>query len=293
AHGLLPEAGSGLLAVAMRPGAWLMRLDAEGRVVRRLQITDEAGTRRFDGHVAASVDGAWLYTTETDANSGRGWISVRERESLRKVDEWPTHGIDPHQLLLDAEGYLMVANGGIPRAADGRKRDLDRMDSSLVRLNARNGELLGQWRLDDPRSSLRHLAWSGSLLGIALQAEHDDPSKRAQAPVLAVWDGKALIVPSHAADGEGYAGDIAPAPGGGFVLSGQRAGNVLLWRPERPDALQRIAEITEPCALCTGAEGVLMAGGRGVGRWHPTEPGMMLRWPVAMAVDNHWVVLDS
>lgn len=41
----------------------------------------------------------------------------------------------PHQLLLDASGKLMVANGGILRAEGDKKRDLQLMDSSLVRMD--------------------------------------------------------------------------------------------------------------------------------------------------------------
>jgi hypothetical protein len=291
AHGLLAEPDGGLLAVAARPGPWLLRCDGEGRVVRRLDIAAETGGRRFDGHVTPSADGAWLYTTETDPATGHGWVSVRERESLRKADEWSTQGIEPHQLLVGPAGRLFVANGGILRTPDGRKRDLDRMASSLVQLDPHNGALLGQWRLDDPRLSLRHLAWNGPLLGVALQAEHEDPARRAQAPVLAVWDGQSLALPSADADAAGYAGDIAPAPGGGFVLSGQRAGNAVLWQPQAPTRLRRVAQLTEPCALAQAEGGVVMAAGRGLGRWHPAQAGAMLRWPMPMALDNHWVVL--
>ena len=40
-----------------------------------------------------------------------------------------------------------------------------------MRLDATMGRLMGQWRLQDPRLSLRHLAWGpdGKTLGIALQ----------------------------------------------------------------------------------------------------------------------------
>jgi hypothetical protein len=84
-------------------------------------------------------------------------------------------------LLLDAQGHVIVANGGVPRTAEDKKYDLHRMEPSLVRLDAGSGKLLRQWRLDDPRLSLRHLAWNTARrrrqtrLGIALQAEHATP----------------------------------------------------------------------------------------------------------------------
>lgn len=299
AHGLVAEPQGGLLAVAARPGTWLLRLDGRGAVVRRQAIEHEAAGRRFDGHALASADGAWIYTPETD-KAGQGWVTVRERDSLHKVDEWRSHGIDPHHLLLDAQGHLLLVNGGIARLPDGRKRDLDRMASSLVRLDGRNGSLLGQWTLDDPRLSLRHLAWSQApggdttLLGVALQAEHDDPAQRASAPLLAVWDGRSLSLPSPATEGAGYAGDIAALPAGGFALSAQRAQRGLVWWPQRAGELRRFAEVQEPCALAAGRDGaVLMACGAGIARWHPHGGAAMLRWPEPMALDNHWVLMSA
>ncbi|WP_036236917.1 DUF1513 domain-containing protein, partial [Methylibium sp. T29-B] len=173
-----------------RPGDWLVRWQPDGRRSPQWQWAEPG--RAFNGHVIAGAGGTRLYTTETDLETGSAWIGVRDARSLEKLDEWPTHGIDAHELLLDDDdtgGHdapsLWVANGGVPtRPETGRQKlNLDRMDSSLVRLDARSGALRGQWRLDDRRLSLRHMAWRDTpaagartqrVLGIALQAEHDD-----------------------------------------------------------------------------------------------------------------------
>ncbi|MDP3086122.1 MAG: DUF1513 domain-containing protein, partial [Rubrivivax sp.] len=302
AHGLLALAGGGFVAVAARPGGWLLRCDAQGGVVRQLAMADDTATRSLNGHVAASADGHWLYTTETDRTSGLGWVSVRDLVTLARVAQWPSHGLDPHQLVLDRDGALLLANGGIPRSADGKKRELALMDPSLVRLHPRDGELLDQWRLADRRLSLRHLVWNQAaaeapaLLGIALQAEHDEPSQRQDAPLLALWDGRSLSLPSTAAVGSGYAGDIAAGPGGGFVVSGQRIHRALWWQPQQPGRWTVIGELQEVCALSAwpgpqGEAGVLIGGLRGLARWHPRLAPAMLRWPNAMQPDNHWVRL--
>jgi hypothetical protein len=179
-HAVVPEAGGGFMAVATRPGTWMLRVDAEGRLARQVAMADEGDARTLDGHVIASRDGQWLYTGETDRRSGEGWVSVRDARNLRKVHQFRTGGIDPHQILVADDGMLLVANGGIPRTPTGGKRDLDQMDPALVRLNPANGEVLGEWKLPDRRLSPHHIAWNqpaGSqqrrLLGIGLQAEHD------------------------------------------------------------------------------------------------------------------------
>lgn len=298
AHGLLSLSDGDFMAVAARPGRWLMRCDAQGEVVRRWSMTDDTPERSFDGHVEASADGAWLFTVETDPATGAGWISVRDAGTLQRVAQFRSGGIDPHQILRAPDGHLVVANGGIVRDPLGRKIASERMDSSLVRLDGSSGRLLGQWRLPDAHLSLRHIAWAQGpepLLGIALQAEHALPEQRAQAPLLALWDGRNLRVPSTDVSGGGYAGDIAAAPGGGFVLSAQKQHLGLWWHPAHPTRLTRVAELTETCALVPSADGagVVLGAARGLARWHTHLPGRLLGWPVALAPDNHAVRLRA
>ena len=297
-HAIVPEAGGGFLAVATRPGSWLLRVDAQGRLTHRITSQDEGDARSFDGHVIASHDGRWLFTGETDRQTGTGWVSVRDARDLRKVAEHRTHGIDPHQILVDAQGRLVVANGGIPRTPAGAKRNLEHMDPRLVLMDPDNGEKLGEWSLRDKRLAPHHIAWNRplaggpTLLGIGLQAEHDDAAQRRDAPILAVWDGQTLTTPSHMV-ADGYAGDVAAGPNGGFVLTAQFANRVVLWQPQEPAKLLTIGKVQNPCGLwpLDDAPGVTIGGGLGLARWHATEPGHMLRWPAGMAAGNHWAVL--
>ena len=300
AHGLADAQDGSLLVVAVRPGGWMLRFNRAGQLIAQLDMQAEQG-RHLSGHVAPGADGDWLYTTETDPRTDEGWVSVRRGDTLAKVAEWRSAGIEPHQLLRDATGQLLVANGGILRAPGDRKRDLYRMSSSLVRLDPLRGELLGQWRVEDPRLSLRHLAWSTDdngvvRLGVAMQAEHDDPLRQREGPVLAVWEGAGLTVPTRAADAEGYGGDIAAAPGGGFVVSSNRSNKALLWHPARPDQLQIVASLTEAYALGSwhrqdADAGVAIAAARGIGLWNPRRPAVMIAWPGPMVLDNHWIVV--
>lgn len=303
AHGLLALPAGGFVAVGFRPGRWLLRCDAAGLPVRWLHHGDERPRRTFNGHVECSADHHWLYTTETDPTDGSGWISVRDAGTLERVAQFASGGIDAHQLLRAPDGSLVVANGGIPRDAQGRAVERARMDPSLVRINPRDGRLLGQWRLPDARLSPRHMAWAADgdaghgvpLLGIGLQAEHDNADLRREAPALAVWDGRTLTLPCADAAAAGYVGDVSAGPGGGFVLSAQKAGRGLWWHPAAPERLTLMAELTEPCALLWDAtrHAVVIGAGRGLARWQTRDGGRMLRWPVAMAPDNHAVLLDT
>jgi hypothetical protein len=301
AHGLWGERGGAVLAVARRPGDWLLRWQPGSAKATWSWI--EAG-RAFNGHVITSPDGAILYTTETDLASGQGLIGLRHAASLEKFAEWPTHGMDPHELLLDSDGSLLVANGGIhARPETGRlKLELERMDASLVRLDTGSGALRGQWRLADKRLSLRHIAWGpvpeGSttgqrLLGIAMQAEHDDPAQKAAAPVLAVFDGRQLQ--SHAASPgqalQGYGGAIAWS-GESFAISCPRADGVALWRAD--GQWSGFVPLQEACALATRPEpggAQLWTAGRAATLARHSDGQLHTIALPELRLDNHWTAL--
>ncbi len=299
AHGLLALPDGGWLTLANRPGRWLLRCDAKGAPQQLQTMARE--TRTLNGHAALSPCGRWIFTTETDPHTGQGWLGQRDLYSLALVAEFPSHGIDPHHLLWAADGTWMVANGGLARDALGRKQSDRPMASSLVQMDARSGQLRGRWQLADPQLSIRHLAWAADaagghgLLGVALQAEHESPAQRLTAPTLAVWNGTRLQLPTADTRGGGYAGDIAAGPGGGFVISAQKQGRAMWWQPAWPDLMTVVAEVTEPCALVSSVDGagICLGAGRGVARWHTQQGAQMLRWPAALAPDNHWVRLQS
>lgn len=301
AHGLCPLADGSIVAASRRPGDWLVRWWPGTPREPVWQWSD--GTRSFNGHVIASPDGRLLYSTETDADTGQSFVVQRSADKLDTLQEWPTQGIDAHELIWDhrnpAGGVptLLVANGGVPTAPEtGRvKRALETMDSSIVRLHGRTGEVLGQWRLDDQRLSLRHLAWNpeGTVLGIALQAEHSAQPLRQAAPVLALFDGTALRTaapaPTHLPGGlQGYGGSIAATPGG-WAVSCPRAQGIATFGAQ--GEWQRLVALPEVCALAVQGTALWAAGLN-----HTLEDARSAaprthahRSELAKArVDNHW-----
>ncbi|MFO1339233.1 MAG: DUF1513 domain-containing protein [Burkholderiaceae bacterium] len=295
AHGVARLPGGELLAVARRPGLWLRRWAADGRLLH--EAWAEPG-RQFNGHVLPSADGRVLYSTEQTHDDGAGCVALRDPLTLALRGEWPTGGTDPHQMLQVGD-RLFVANGGVPtRPETGRaKHDLPAMDSSLAVFDTRNGQRLGLWRLPDARLSLRHLAWHApsATLGIALQAEHDDPAERACAPLLALFDGaslRAVPLPEGRADaGAGYAGDIA-ATGEGFVLSASKAGALMGWSLQ--GGWRAPVPLAEACALAAAAPGFWALGALGgLGAEHGwTDDGAPTpALPAGCKPDNHALLL--
>jgi len=292
AHGLLPLADGSLIAVARRPGDWLLRWWPGSKQKPLWHWTD--GSRSFNGHAIAR--GSHIYTTETDTDSETSLIACRNTQTLETEIEWPTHGIDAHELIWNKDASsLIVANGGVPTAPEtGRsKRDLHRMQSTLVRLDGRTGALQSQWRLPDARLSLRHLAWNPerTLLGIALQAEHTDASAKNAAPVLALFDGKQLRTCPHAANVplHGYGGSIV-ATAHGWAVSCPRADGIACFTPQ--GAWHQLVPLPEACALALCSPDNIWAGGRAASL-HDTQTSPQLHPHAATLqgarLDNHWM----
>lgn len=307
AHGMTQLTDGSLLFASRRPGDWLLRVRPNGQE-DWLWIEPD---RAFNGHVIASHDGQHLYTTETDLADSQGLIGVRDVRTLEKIAEWRTGGMDPHQLLLDRDGSLMVANGGIPTQPETgrRKLKLTHMDSSIARLRPdQQGAIAGQWHLEDPRLSLRHLSWGPQVawaterrwLGIALQAEHDDAQQKQRAPVLALFDGERLHVAPvpTGATWQGYGGDIS-SNASHFAVTCPRADVLTWWQPpSAPTAsAQCMRQDSQQGVYCISNDSVI----------HPLQPSVasqwsggnqqVLQWPgqhaaatlSQMALDNHWV----
>lgn len=307
AHGLWAEAAGSILAVARRPGDWLLRWHPARGLTQWHWVGDD---RRFNGHVIAHADGATLWTTETDLDTAQGRIGVRDAKSLDKTAEWAAHGMDPHQLLALPQavgdfpaGTLMVANGGIPTLPEtGRsKRALGRMDASLVALDPGSGALLGQWRLDDPYLSIRHLAFDpvSGTLGIALQAEHPTPADKAAAPVLAVWDGRTLRAADDQPPLAGYGGDLCALPGGGFGVSCPRVNRLALfsasghWQGaiDHPEAYALAASRAQWWLASTRAQVGLLRGDSGASA--PQALRAADHNALVLQLDNHWLLHEG
>ena len=157
AHPSAPEA----VAFARRPGTYAVILDCVAGKAKA-QLTAPPG-RHFYGHGAFSSDGALLFTTENDFQNARGVVGVwNARGGYKRLGEFASGGIGPHDIKLLADGTaLVVANGGIETHPEtGRtKLNIATMRPNLSYLSL-DGSVLEQILLDDGlrKNSIRHLA---------------------------------------------------------------------------------------------------------------------------------------
>ena len=279
-HGLMHLQGDEYLVIARRPGDWLLRLNIRSGETSRVWQEED---RHLNGHSA--LHGDRLYTTETDVLGGTGVLAVRNRHTLELQDVWPTHGKDPHEMLVLPKGglgidepFLLVANGGIPTHADMGRTQLNQlpMDSSVVAMSPRTGRVLNQWTLSDSRLSLRHMAvHAGGVVGIAMQAHHSTAALRDAAPVLALLDENGLRTVNESAGVKGYAGDIVATPQG-FVISCTK--NNSAGQFDVQGNLLHSQAANAACALAAEGEQVWL-GSSAVEFSRPLE------------LDNHWLLI--
>ena len=272
-HGFAAQPVSGRVVVfARRPGDWALVLEpATGATLGRLAANPG---RHFYGHGAFSPDGTRLYTSENRYEDGTGVIGVWETAGRwRRIREWPSHGVGPHEIQVLARGTrLAVANGGIRTHPDtGRaKLNLDTMSSSLAIMDTDTGRLVrsASFGARHRRLSIRHLdVHRDARIVVAMQHEG---SRRDRVPLVAFERGGRLL-PAYAPGDisprmRQYAGSVAFDSSGDYVaVSHPREGIVSVWSV-RAARLLAVAEMADTCGIARGAASgafiVTGAGGR-------------------------------
>lgn len=155
---------------------WIMDC-ATGKLIHTIKAKVN---RHFYGHACYSLDGSLLYVTENDTATYDGRIGVYDAANgYKKVNEFASHGIGPHEVILHPDGdKLVIANGGIKTDRASREElNLDSMKPSLVYMSL-DGKLLQQVEPEHNQMSVRHISVinAGSLkgtvaIGIQFQGE--------------------------------------------------------------------------------------------------------------------------
>lgn len=282
---------------ARRPGRFALVLDpATGTVEAEIDSIDG---RHFEGHGAFSPDGRLLYATENDYEIARGVIGVYDAtDKWRRVAEFDTGGMDPHEMRLMPDGdTLVVANGGILTHPDYPQENLDiaGMDPSLAYVDRRDGSLIGIHRLapELAQLSLHHLAVAADGTVYAVM---QDAMKR-EAPASLIVEHRpgadmALIDPGRAALDrlDGYCGSAALDSSEAFLaVSSPRGGCVLFWDRARRRVVDELA-LADVCGLAPGGPPgvILVTSGQGGALLRDVARGRSTEIAAPIMRESHW-----
>lgn len=128
---------------------------ANGKKIAEINIRKG---RHFNGHGVFSPDGKFLFTTENSIETSDGVIGVYETKNFSFVREFTAYGLGPHGIDILPDGKsLVVASGGLRTRPDTGKYyfDINKMQSSVVYIDAKNGKLLHQIKEPIHRLSIR------------------------------------------------------------------------------------------------------------------------------------------
>lgn len=257
--------------------------------------------RHFFGHGVFAANGSVLYATENDFDAGRGVLGVYEARQdgpWRRLGEFDTGGIGPHEVVLLPDGAtLCVANGGLLTHPDYGKTALNlaTMRPSLAYIDASSGRLLENVVLPAGlfQLSIRHLAVDET--GAVWFACQHQGSAAEQPPLLGRhrrgMDPQLLTAPAQAQrELRNYLGSIAlDAKTGLIATTSPVGGSVAFWNASNGQWLGStmhadgcgVAALGNRSFLVSDGFGALITAGPGMrGRiLQPASP--------EMAWDNH------
>jgi hypothetical protein len=298
-----PDAGEAVL-FARRPGDHATVLDPNsGRLLHRITAAPD---RWFNGHGTYDAAGRRLFASETIASTGDGVIGVYEPAAgYRRVGEFPSGGLDPHDIRLLPDGRtLVVANGGILTHPDapGVQLNLADMQPSLVYLEVASGALRQEVRLAPTLHQLgiRHLAVAADGT-VAIAMQFAGPSMqpvplvgmhRLGAPAIEFLP----IANDLLSALRGYCGSAAiDASGTVLGVTSPRGNLAVFWHlPSR--SVIGTARVADGCGIAadSGAGFLLGSGLDGMFRYRSADGGPnRLPLPLAARWDNHLASLPT
>ena len=263
------------VAIARRPGRFMVVGEVQsGHILQEIEATEG---RHFYGHGVFSADDQYFYTTESayeDLQGDSGRIGIWRKSvagKLERIDEFPSHGVGPHEaLLMPDQETLVIANGGIRTHPDQEreKLNIDSMQPSLAYIDRTTGELLEQRYMpaEFHQASIRHIDVNAQgRVAISMQFE-GEPFM--QVPLVATHQRGEEIRPMLAPERfqsqlEQYIGSIRYDDSGRYIVASCPRANVLtFWDAESGDFLKQV-RARDACGVCAYKDGFLYSAGTG------------------------------
>lgn len=284
AHPRLPHA----VAFARRPGRFAVVLDCRDGTT--LATLDSPVGLHFYGHGTYDATGGLLFTTENDFENGQGRIGVWDvTKGYKRIGEFSSQGIGPHDIRLMPDDTLVIANGGIDTHPEtGRQKlNLATMQPNLSYVT-QNGELLDQIMPSQHHASIRHLSvHSDGTVAVGMQWQGD--TSRAPALIGLHKRGREMALLGAGDILDGYVGSIAFSNDGTQVAAtSPRSGQMQIFSTRDRTLIQTLTQ-PDICGaapftagfIATTGQGQILSSGKGTRELNTFD----LAW------DNHLVPL--
>lgn len=285
-----------------RPGRYAMVLNCgTGQLLAEL---DPPEGLFFCGHGTYDAEGARLYTTEAEAETGEGRIGVWDTTAqFRRVATLASGGRGPHEIILmPGNARIAIGNGSLENGPDGRPDpfEVSEMRPNLAYLDLASGEIAEVLELDADlrRNSIRHLAARpDGLLAFAMQWHGADTEHPPLLGLHRAGDPRAdLLTAGPAAQPalKGYAGSVAFSGDGAHVAISSPIGGLLDVFDAATGSHAGRSDRADLCGLAPHGAG--FAANTGQGDWlifdGPTAtPTVYPATETGRAWDNHMVAL--
>ncbi|WP_088342963.1 MULTISPECIES: DUF1513 domain-containing protein [Rhodomicrobium] len=307
-HDLTFRPGTGDCVVfARRPGTFAAVFSRDDAARPPLWFSASEG-RHFDGHGVFSGDGRLLYSTENDftGDASRGVIGVRDAGAgYKPVGEFPSAGMDPHDMALLSDGRtLVVANGGIELDPETGRTPLNlaTMEPSLVYIDTATGDIIEKHVLDKAlhKLSIRHLAVAaGDLVAFGCQYEGAAEDFPPLVGFHRLGERPLLMAPPHEIHRglKNYIGSVAADASGTLIAaSAPKGGRITFWDAESRRFLGE-ERLIDGCGVADAAEAgnFVLTSGEGCVIEHSLKTGAShadasLDWS-GVSWDNHVIRL--
>lgn len=255
---------------ARRPGRFALVMDLRNR--KPAFGFEAPADRHFYGHGFFSPDGHLLFASENDFDNENGVIGIYDvAVGYRRLGEFRSGGIGPHQILLKRDQHtIVVANGGLVTHPDfpRQKLNLAEMTPSLAYIDLASGDLVERAELPAflHQLSIRHITeaadgsiwFGGQYEGYA--ADHVPLVGRHQ-------QGREIELieasePAYKAMNH-YVGSIAASRDGKRIATtGPRGGQVMIWDTIKRDLIET-RKISDVCGVAPSHRGFIMTDGWG------------------------------
>lgn len=294
----LDPARSRATVFGRQPGFFAIAFDVTGKSPE--QALQAAPGRHFFGHGVYSPDGKLMVATENDYEAGRGVLGLYDSSTegqYRRVGEYPSGGIGPHEVVLMPDGRtLCVANGGILTHPDYGKLQLnvDTMQPSLAYIDMQTGELLEQVFAEPTlhKLSIRHLVidgagavWAGCQYTGTTQDRPPLVGRHRRGMPLQLFAGPDEALRSM----NNYVGSMAVNQLGTVIAtSSPVGGKVLLWDAASGDFLAS-RDVFDGCGVAPAqGHGFIVSSGQGtLEKLAVREGGKRIQQSPGLSWDNH------